>query len=312
MEAIKNSLPGFQMASNESSKTVFLAMSVNFSIGIAKSVIATITMSSAMFSEAIHSFVDTGNQFLLWFGIKQSKKINPKIYPLGRGREEYFWTLVVAVLIFTIGGLVSLEHGIESLSHPKKLENLGISVTLLVISIMLESYVLKKAISELKRGQNNDKGVVGLLRESTDGPLIAIVVEDFAATLGLFIALIGTILSSLTQNSIYDSISAISIGILLMVSGLFLGYEMKHLITGESISEDKLKKVDKVIKSNENISTLLNLKILPIGSKEYLALIMLDYEDSLSDNQIVEINTMLKNNIKETEPTITEIYFNPQ
>ncbi|MDA9681473.1 hypothetical protein N9U02_00290, partial [bacterium] len=129
---------------------------------------------------------------------------------------------------------------------------------------------------------------------------------------GLFIALIGTILSSLTQNSIYDSISAISIGILLMVSGLFLGYEMKHLITGESISEDKLKKVDKVIKSNENISTLLNLKILPIGSKEYLALIMLDYEDSLSDNQIVEINTMLKNNIKETEPTITEIYFNPQ
>jgi divalent metal cation (Fe/Co/Zn/Cd) transporter len=172
--------------------------------------------------------------------------------------------------------------------------------------------VLKKAISELKRGQNNDKGVVGLLKESTDGPLIAIVVEDFAATLGLFIALIGTILSSLTQNSIYDSISAISIGILLMVSGLFLGYEMKHLITGESISEDKLKKVDKVIKSNENISTLLNLKILPIGSKEYLALIMLDYEDSLSDNQIVEINTMLKNNIKETEPTITEIYFNPQ
>ena len=97
-----------------------------------------------------------------------------------------------------------------------------------------------------------------------------------------------------------------------MVSGLFLGYEMKHLITGESISEDKLKKVDKVIKSNKNISTLLNLKILPIGSKEYLALIMLDYEDSLSDNQIVEINTMLKNNIKETEPTITEIYFNPQ
>jgi len=300
------------MATNESSKTVFLAMSVNFSIGIAKSIIATITMSSAMFSEAIHSFVDTGNQFLLWFGIKQSKKVDARIYPLGRGREEYFWTLVVAVLIFTIGGLVSLEHGIESLSHPKKLENLAISITLLIVSIILESYVLKKAITELKKGQDNNKGVVGLLKESTDGPLIAIVVEDFAATLGLVIALVGTILSSLTQNSIYDSISAISIGVLLMVSGLFLGYEMKHLITGESISQEKLKLIENIINKNENISKITDLKILPIGSKQYLALVKLDYKDSLGDIDIVEINTALKNEIVETESTITEIYFNPQ
>ena len=300
------------MATNESSKTVFLAMSVNFSIGIAKSIIATITMSSAMFSEAIHSFVDTGNQFLLWFGIKQSKKVDARIYPLGRGREEYFWTLVVAVLIFTIGGLVSLEHGIESLSHPKKLENLAISITLLIVSIILESYVLKKAITELKKGQDNKKGVVGLLKESTDGPLIAIVVEDFAATLGLVIALVGTILSSLTQNSIYDSISAISIGVLLMVSGLFLGYEMKHLITGESISQEKLKLIKNKINKNENISKITDLKILPIGSKQYLALVKLDYKDSLGDIDIVEINKALKNEIVETESTITEIYFNPQ
>ena len=300
------------MAPNESSKTVFLAMSVNFSIGIAKSVIATITMSSAMFSEAIHSFVDTGNQFLLWFGIKQSKKINPKLYPLGRGREEYFWTLVVAVLIFTIGGLVSLEHGIESLSHPKKLENLTISVALLVISIILESYVLKKAITQLKKGHDKKKGVMKLLKESTDGPLIAIVVEDFAATLGLLIALVGTLLSSFTQNSIYDSISAISIGVLLMVSGLFLGYEMKHLITGESISKDKLEKVETIIISNNDISRLINLKILPIGSKQYLALLKLDYKDSLEDHEIVSINRLLKEQINKNEPTITEIYFNPQ
>ena len=300
------------MASNESSKTVFLAMSVNFSIGIAKSVIATITMSSAMFSEAIHSFVDTGNQLLLWFGINQSKKVNPKIYPLGRGKEEYFWTLVVAVLIFTIGGLVSLEHGIESLSHPKKLENLSISVVLLVTSMILESYVLKKAITELKKGKDSDKGVIKLLKESTDGPLIAIVVEDFAATLGLFIALIGTLFSSILQNSIYDSISAISIGILLMVSGIFLGYEMKHLITGESISTDRLRKIENIISSNKNVSTLLNIKVIPIGSKQYLALVMLDYKDSLEDKEIVEINKIIKNKIKQIESTISEIYFNPQ
>ena len=300
------------MASSESSKTVFLAMSVNFSIGVAKSIIATITMSSAMFSEAVHSFVDTGNQFLLWFGIKQAKKSNPKIYPLGRGREEYFWTLVVAVLIFTIGGLVSLEHGIESLSHPKKLENLSISLTLLIVSIILESFVLKKAISELKRGKAKNKGILKLLKESTDGPLIAIVVEDFAATLGLIFALVGTVLSFITQNSVYDSISAISIGILLMVSGIFLGYEMKHLITGESISNEKLKKIKQLISSNEQVLNLSNLKILPIGSNQYLALINLDYRDSLKDEEIITVNSSLINSIKNSEPSISEIYFNPQ
>jgi cation diffusion facilitator family transporter len=287
-------------------------MSVNFSIGVAKSIIATITMSSAMFSEAVHSFVDTGNQFLLWFGIKQAKKSNPKIYPLGRGREEYFWTLVVAVLIFTIGGLVSLEHGIESLSHPKKLENLSISLTLLIVSIILESYVLKKAISELKRGKAKNKGILKLLKESTDGPLIAIVVEDFAATLGLIFALVGTVLSFITQNSVYDSISAISIGILLMVSGIFLGYEMKHLITGESISNEKLKKIKQLISSNEQVLNLSNLKILPIGSNQYLALINLDYRDSLKDEEIITVNSSLINSIKNSEPSISEIYFNPQ
>lgn len=287
-------------------------MSVNFSIGVAKSIIATITMSSAMFSEAVHSFVDTGNQFLLWFGIKQAKKSNPKIYPLGRGREEYFWTLVVAVLIFTIGGLVSLEHGIESLSHPKKLENLSISLTLLIVSIILESYVLKKAISELKRGKAKNKGILKLLKESTDGPLIAIVVEDFAATLGLIFALVGTVLSFITQNSVYDSISAISIGILLMVSGIFLGYEMKHLITGESISNEKLNKIKQLISSNEQVLNLSNLKILPIGSNQYLALINLDYRDSLKDEEIITVNSSLINSIKNSEPSISEIYFNPQ
>ena len=300
------------MAASESSKTVFLAMSVNFSIGVAKSIIATITMSSAMFSEAVHSFVDTGNQFLLWFGIKQAKKSNPKIYPLGRGREEYFWTLVVAVLIFTIGGLVSLEHGIESLSHPKKLENLSISLTLLIVSIILESYVLKKAISELKRGKSKNKGVLKLLKESTDGPLIAIVVEDFAATLGLVFALVGTVLSFVTQNSLYDSISAISIGILLMVSGIFLGYEMKHLITGESISNEKLKNIEQIISSNDDVLNLSRVKILSIGSNQYLALINLDYRNSLKDEEIISVNTSLIDLIQKFEPSIGEIYFNPQ
>ena len=300
------------MASNGSSKTVFLAFSVNFFIAGVKTVIAVVTSSSAMFSEAVHSYVDSGNQFILWFGIKQSKKPNKLIYPLGRGKEEYFWTLVVAVLIFTIGGLVSLEHGIEALSHPKELKNLFISIVVLSMSIVLELYVLYKAVKELRSKSKTDTtSVFKLLKESTDGPLIAIVVEDFAATLGLGIALIGSILANVTSNPVYDAASSILIGILLMVSGLFLGYEMKHLITGETVNTKTKDKIHNTIEQNDMIKNVESLKIISIGANKYLVLCTLDYLDTAQDSDVVNVNSELKNKIFRDFEEITEIYFNP-
>ena len=300
------------MASNGSSKTVFLAFSVNFFIAGVKTVIAVITSSSAMFSEAVHSYVDSGNQFILWFGIKQSKKPNKLIYPLGRGKEEYFWTLVVAVLIFTIGGLVSLEHGIEALSHPKELKNLFISIVVLSMSIVLELYVLYKAVKELRSKSKTDTtSVFKLLKESTDGPLIAIVVEDFAATLGLGIALVGSILANVTSNPLYDAASSILIGILLMVSGLFLGYEMKHLITGETVNTKTKDKIYNTIEQNDMIKNVESLKIISIGANKYLVLCTLDYLDTAQDSDVVNVNSELKNKIFRDFEEITEIYFNP-
>ena len=300
------------MASNGSSKTVFLAFSVNFFIAGVKTAIAVITSSSAMFSEAVHSYVDSGNQFILWFGIKQSKKPNKLIYPLGRGKEEYFWTLVVAVLIFTIGGLVSLEHGIEALSHPKELKNLFISIVVLSMSIVLELYVLYKAVKELRSKSKTDTtSVFKLLKESTDGPLIAIVVEDFAATLGLGIALVGSILANVTSNPVYDAASSILIGILLMVSGLFLGYEMKHLITGETVNTKTKDKIYNTIEQNDMIKNIESLKIISIGANKYLVLCTLDYLDTAQDSDVVNVNSELKNKIFRDFEEITEIYFNP-
>ena len=300
------------MASDGSSKTVFLAFSVNFFIAGVKTVIAVITSSSAMFSEAVHSYVDSGNQFILWFGIKQSKKPNKLIYPLGRGKEEYFWTLVVAVLIFTIGGLVSLEHGIEALSHPKELKNLFISIVVLSMSIVLELYVLYKAVKELRSKSKTDTtSVFKLLKESTDGPLIAIVVEDFAATLGLGIALVGSILANVTSNPVYDAASSILIGILLMVSGLFLGYEMKHLITGETVNTKTKDKIYNTIEQNDMIKNIESLKIISIGANKYLVLCTLDYLDTAQDSDVVNVNSELKNKIFGDFKEITEIYFNP-
>ena len=300
------------MNKQDSAKTVFLALSVNFFIGLIKSFVAIFTSSSAMFSEAVHSFVDSFNQFLLWFGIKQSKKDKPLIYPLGRGREEYFWTLVVAVLIFTIGGLVSLEHGIEALNHPKKLENLFVSITILSISIILESYVLVKAVAKLRKDEKSKKkSIMKLLKESNDGPLIAIVVEDFAATLGLIIALIGTLLTYITTNSIYDAASSIMIGLLLMVSGLFLGYEMKHLITGETVDPNIYKNINSQIDSFDDILEIIDTKIISIGSNKYLALIKVNYEDTLTDPEIIDLNQRIETKIKNVDPRFSHLYIIP-
>ena len=298
------------MSNQDSAKTVFLALSVNFFIGVIKSFVAVITSSSAMFSEAVHSFVDSFNQFLLWFGIKQSKKSNPKLYPLGRGKEEYFWTLVVAVLIFTIGGLVSLEHGIEALSHPKKLDNLFISISILSISILLESYVLVKAVKKLRKNRDS-KSILKLLKQSNDGPLIAIVVEDFAATLGLIFALIGTLLTFFTGNSFYDAASAILIGVLLMISGLFLGYEMKHLITGESVDVNISNVLQSEINKFEKVNKIIRTNLVSVGADKYLAIVHIDYLDSLTDIDIVELNREIQIQVIDIEPRFLHLYLIP-
>ena len=298
------------MPKQDSSKTVFLALSVNFFIGVIKSFVAFITSSSAMFSEAVHSFVDSFNQFLLWFGIKQSKKSNPRLYPLGRGKEEYFWTLVVAVLIFTVGGLVSLEHGIEALNHPKELDNLYISIVILSVSIILETYVLVKAVKKL-RGNKEKKPILKLLKESNDGPLIAIVVEDFAATLGLIFALVGTLLTYYTNNSIYDAFSAISIGILLMVSGVFLGYEMKHLITGEAVDDKVYKILEKTLLNEKSIKGVISIKVISIGTNNYLGIVKVDYLDEYTDLQIIEVNNKVEQLVKTADPRFSHLYLIP-
>jgi cation diffusion facilitator family transporter len=298
------------MSNQDSGETVFLALSVNFFIGVIKSFVAVITSSSAMFSEAVHSFVDSFNQFLLWFGIKQSKKSNPKLYPLGRGKEEYFWTLVVAVLIFTIGGLVSLEHGIEALSHPKKLDNLFISISILSLSIVLESYVLVKAVKKLRKNRDT-KSILKLLKQSNDGPLIAIVVEDFAATLGLIFALIGTLLTFFTGNSFYDAASAILIGILLMISGLFLGYEMKHLITGETVNLQISNVLQSEINKFDKVKKIIKTNLVSVGADKYLAIVHIDYLDSLTDIDIVELNTEIQTQVIDIEPRFLHLYLIP-
>ena len=298
------------MAKSSSTATVILAFSVNLLIAITKFFIWGITGSSAFFSEAIHSLVDSTNQGMLWYGQIKSVKGPETRYPLGRGREEYFWGLVVAVVFFTLGGVVSVQHGIEALMHPKKLDNLSISIWVLIISIILESYVLVKAVKELRRNENEEKSIFQLLQESSEGSLIAIVVEDFAATLGLVIALIGVSAAHVTGNSIFDGASSVLIGLLLMISGVFLGYEMKHLIVGESVDKETKNRIYNLIDSNESIKEVSNLDVVIIGSNKYLVVGDIDYLDDLDDETIGNANNQIIKDLKKEETYVMQVFLN--
>ena len=298
------------MAKSSSTATVVLAFSVNLLIAITKFFIWGITGSSAFFSEGIHSLVDSTNQGMLWYGNTKSAKGPDNRYPLGRGREEYFWGLVVAVVFFTLGGVVSVQHGIEALMHPKKLDNLSISIWVLIISIILESYVLVRAVKELRRNENEEKSIFQLLQESSEGSLIAIVVEDFAATLGLVIALIGVSAAYVTGNSIFDGASSVLIGLLLMISGVFLGYEMKHLIVGESVDKETKNRIYNLIESNEAIKEVKNLEVVIIGSKKYLVVGDIDFLDDLSDEIIGSANKQIIKDLKMKETRVSQVFLN--
>ena len=180
------------------------------------------------------------------------------------------------------------------------------------VSIILELYVLYKAVKELRsKALDKNLSVFKMLKTSTDGPLIAIVVEDFAATLGLGIALFGSIFANITGNPIYDAISSIMIGILLMVSGLFLGYEMKHLITGETINQQTKDGLTELIKKTDSIKSIESLRIVSIGANSYLALCKVDYVDTTSDIEMIDVNNKIRDEISKNFKEITEIYFNP-
>ena len=298
------------MTKNNSTSMVLLALSVNLFISIVKFFIWGLTGSSAFFSEGVHSLVDSINQGMLWYGQKKSYAGPDARYPLGRGKEEYFWALVVAVVFFTLGGVVAIQHGVEALKHPRVLENLPVSIFVLVISIFLETYVLIRAIKALKHNKKDGKTILRLLKESTEGSLIALIVEDFAATLGLFIALVGVSTAYFTGNSIFDGLSSIFIGILLMGSGLFLGFEMKHLIVGESVNNDTKISIRNLILSNSSVKEVKNLEVVIIGNNKYLVLGDIDYIDELDDRDISEANKQITQDLKSRESSVAQVFLN--
>ena len=219
-----------------SRKAIIAAFFANLGIAIAKFVGFLLTSSASLLAEAGHSLADTGNQGLLMLGGKRAKKAATPEHPFGYGRERYFWAFVVALVLFSMGGLFALYEGIEKLRHPHETENLGIAVVILVLAICLETFSLRTAVKEAGHVKPKTMSWWRFIRTEKEPELPVVLLEDVGAEIGLFLALGGVLLAHATDEPRFDAIGSIAIGILLVVIAVVLAIETKGLLIGEAAS----------------------------------------------------------------------------
>jgi cation diffusion facilitator family transporter len=276
-----------------SKKAVYAALFGNLGIAIAKMIAAIMTGSSAMWSETYHSFSDTFNQVLLLIGIRTSTKVPSERHPFGFGKEQFFWSFVVATMLFGISGILSLEKGFGSLYNPiAHIENVGVSYVILLISAVFEGNALRIAFKLFRQTieLRGEKFSLGMLltefQESKDPTILTVMVEDSAALLGLGIAAVGLYLSDLTGNTIYDALSSVAIGIVLMLFAFFLAKENRALLIGEAISKRDYNRIIESVLSIQEVNRVISLRTMHFGPKDVLVAMDVSLADNMNTDSI--------------------------
>lgn len=251
--------------STGSTKAVLIALSANGGIALAKSIAAAFTGSGSLFSEALHSWADCINQILLLVGMKQASQKPNSEHPMGYGKVSYFYSMCVGMLLFFLAGVTSIMHGVEAIKNPEPVSYLGASIIVLFIAILLESYSLYGAL----KGMEQEKGKKTLwqwFRSTRQAELMVVAAEDLSALLGLAIALIALSLTALTHNPIFDAMGSVFIGLLLIVAAFLVLREVKAMITGESVGDEKVKEMKEFLLKQPEIEQIYNLISIQWGS----------------------------------------------
>ena len=297
-----------------SKKAIYAALFGNLGIAIAKLIAAIFTGSTAMWAETFHSFSDTANQILLLIGIRTSAKAANERHPFGYGKEQFFWSFLVATMLFGISGVLSLEQGASSLflSGAHHIENANISYIILAISAVFEgnalrvAFVLFKQTTEARGEKISLRTLFKEFKESKDPSVLTVMVEDSAALLGIAIAATGIFLSETTGNTVYDAISSVAIGIILMVFASFLAKENKGLLIGEAISKQEYKKlVDSILQLPE-VNRVISLRTMHLAPKDVLVAMEVSLKDGLDTDKIELAIDKIESQVKVTIP-----YINP-
>ncbi|MGQ0606673.1 MAG: cation diffusion facilitator family transporter [Candidatus Nitrosotenuis sp.] len=292
-----------------SKKAVYAALFGNLGIAITKFIAAFVTGSAAMWAEAYHSASDTFNQILILFGIKTSAKAASHQHQFGHGRELFFWSFIVATMIFGISGILSLEQGVASLlEESHSIRNSQVSYIVLAIAFGFEGNALRVALKQFIR-EIREKGekisfssMIEHFKESKDIALLTVIVEDCAALLGIIIAAIGIFLSDITGNAVYDAIASLLIGSILMFFAFFLAKENRGLLIGESVTNREYKKIVKSIQEIPEVNKLITMRTMHLGPEDILVGVQVNLIDNLDTDKIETVTDAIEQKIMEVIP----------
>jgi cation diffusion facilitator family transporter len=298
------------MANQDGTKHIIQSLIVNLLIVVSKGFAAFMTKSGAMLAETIHSFADCSNQLLLLLGVKQSQKPADEEHPFGYGKSVYFWSFMVAMLLFSIGGMFSIYEGIHKYNSPEPVEAIGWGIGVLIFSLLLEGYATYSNIIEL----NKRKGKFGLfhyLKQTKDSDLIVVFGENSAAVLGLIIALVAMLASYFTGDGRYDAIGSLGIGIVLIAVAIFLSIEVKSLLIGESGDTEIDDFIRELITKTPEIESLINCKTIQQGPGEVLVCMKIKCIPNISTQQLSIIINSFEKELREKRSDVKWIYVEP-
>ena len=293
----------------DSLKTIFFALGANFAIFVAKAFAAVVTGSGAMAAEAVHSLADCGNQGLLLIGMKNARAPATPDHPLGQGKAIYFWSFLVALLLFSVGGAFSIYEGLHKLSSPEPLKWPWLAIGVLAFGIAAESVSMWGCLREVAKARGG-RSLWRWFRESRQSELIVIFGEDLAALLGLVLALLAVLLTLLTGNPMFDALGTLAIGVLLVVIAVFIAVEVKALLIGQSVEPALKADIQRFLEERPEIARVFNLITLQLGSDVMVA-IKAEIQGDLAMRNAVDAINAVERDLKARFPEIRWSFFEP-
>ncbi|MGO1068461.1 cation diffusion facilitator family transporter [Lysobacter sp. CA199] len=293
----------------DSTRAILFALGANFAIAVAKGVAAFFTGSSAMLAETVHSLADCGNQGLLLLGLKQSKRPPSPDYPLGYGKAIYFWSFLVAVMLFTVGGMFSLYEGIHKLQHPEPLKQWWWAAGVLVFGIAAEWVSMRACLQEVAKARGQ-RSLWQWFRESRQAELVVIFGEDLAALLGLVLALGAILLAVFTGNPMWDAIGTISIGALLIIVAVFVAIEVKAMLIGQSVDPQRQQQIRAFLDARPEIAKVISVITLQLGN-EVMVSVQAQMREENSVGVLIEQINAIERAMKQAFPEVRWSFFEP-
>jgi cation diffusion facilitator family transporter len=293
----------------DSTRAILFALGANFAIAVSKGVAAFFTGSSAMLAETVHSLADCGNQLLLLLGMRQAKRPPSPDYPLGYGKAIYFWSFLVALMLFSVGGMFSLYEGIHKLQHPEPLKQWWWAVGVLVFGIGAEAMSMRACMQEVNKARGG-RSLWQWFRASRQAELVVIFGEDLAALLGLVFALIAVLLAVVTGNPVWDAIGTIAIGALLIIVAVFVAIEVKAMLIGQSVDPERQQQIQAFLDGRPEIARILSLITLQLGNEVMVSVQAQMHEKQDAGALIGQINE-IERVMKQQFPEVRWSFFEP-